>query len=792
MPMREEMTLGMWPGLFAFLVCTGAMASTVSVDPPSSSAISGQIVTVSIKIAEVSDLYAWQFDLGFDPTVLSALDVTEGAFLATGGSTFFLSGAIDNSAGSITFNSDTLETAISGVNGGGELAQVRFETISAGSSALGLANVLLVDSGLNPIDAATEDGTVTVTPEPSGLAFSVFCLLVLLSVSWAVRRGKPHRGASGAQIISVLGLTVCAAGHVWGTDISTAQFDASRTMANTAEVYLTTSSVTGARFGKLFSRNVDGAIFAQPLYLQGMIVASKKINLLYVVTSHDNVYAFDADNAGATAPVWSVSLGPYETPSGWPVGMGILSTPLIVRSSGTMYVTAATFENGARVYRLHALDLLTGAEKAGSPVVISGTVPGTSGDSGNGVISFDPNTHVQRAGLALSGNNVVVGFGPDRDHPPYHGWIFSYNTGTLHQTGIFNDARNNTWDAGTGAGIWQSGRAPAVDASGALYFETGNGDYDGALDFGESFLKLTSGSGGLALSDWFTPSSWQTLNALDYDLGSTGPTLIPGTNLVFGGSKTGTIYLLSTTSLGQLSPGDANIVQSFTATSGCAVPFIDQGCAQIMGQVFWPSAPVPTLYVWGIHDVLRSYQFSGGRFNTVPGSVGTGQAYYPGGLIALSSYQGIAGTGIIWALTCDTPDNDFYFGAGFNGTATLHAFDANNLAHELWNSGQSPLRDGVGTFGNFSPPVAVNGKVYVPTFSNQLVVYGLLTGPVPGDVNGDSAVNCTDMSIVKASYGKASGQVGFDLRADVNGDGIVNILDLATVSRQLQSGTACQ
>ena len=147
----------------------------------------------------------------------------------------------------------------------------------------------------------------------------------------------------------------------------------------------------------------------------------------------------------------------------------------------------------------------------------------------------------------------------------------------------------------------------------------------------------------------------------------------------------------------------------------------------------------------------------------------------------------------LWAITCDTPDNGDYFGPGFTGlAATLHAYDANNLASELRNSGQNALRDALGTFASFAPPVAVNGKVYVPTFSNELVVYGLLNGPVPWDTNGDSTVNCADLSIVKAAFGKSSAQTGFDLSADVNGDGVVDIIDLATVARNLPAGTVCQ
>ena len=161
-------------------------------------------------------------------------------------------------------------------------------------------------------------------------------------------------------------------------------------MANSSEVYLTTSTVTGARFGKLFARSVDGSISGQPLYLQEETVGSRKINLVFVVTSHDNVYAFDADSPAASTPVWSVNLGQYDTLYGWSQNLGIISTPVIVRNTGTMYVVAATSENGSRVHRLHALNILTGAEKFGGPVVISVSVSGTAGDAENGIITFNP------------------------------------------------------------------------------------------------------------------------------------------------------------------------------------------------------------------------------------------------------------------------------------------------------------------------------------------------------------------------------------------------------------------
>lgn len=769
--------------LLFFAFTASAFATTVWVQPPTQIVETGQFVIVDVDIDTVSDLYGWQFDLSFDPSILSALAVTEGSFLTSGGTTFFVGGAIDNVGGTITFNADILIGAIAGVSGSGQLAEFQFQTLSEGTSPLTLANVSLLDSGLNSISATTTDGSASVVPEPSSTVLTILALSMFLLCAFAARRNRLLRAvAIAATIVSCIG----------AADIPTAQIDSSRTSSYGSEIFLTTANVNGSRFGRIFSRTVDGAIFAQPVYLQGLTIASKKVNVVYVATAHNNVYAFDADSPGAPSPLWTVNLGASVAVSGWTTNLGILSTPLIVRSSGAIYIVAPTFENGSRVYRLHALDIVTGAEKFGGPVIIAGSVAGTAGDAVNGIITFDANSHVQRTGLALAGNNVVLAFSADRDHPPYHGWVFSYNVATLSPTGIFNDALNNVWDFGTGAGIWQSGRAPAVDPAGTVYLETGNGAFDGTLDFGESFLKLSTGSGGLALADWFTPSAWNAFNAVDYDLSSTGPTLIPGASLVFGGAKSGTIYLLSTNNLGQLSSNDANIVQSFTATSGCVIPFIDQGCAQIMGQAFWPTAATPTLYVWGVHDILRSYTFNSGKFNTTPSGLGSSPSNYPGGMLELSSYLGTAGTGILWAVTNDTPDQGNYFGPGVSWSGTLHAFDAANVSHELWNSSQNPSRDGLGLFSTFGLPITANGKVYVPTFSNQLVVYGLLNGPVAGDVNGDSVVNCADLAIVKASYGKSTGQVGFDLRADVNSDGIVNIIDLATVSRQVPAGTVCR
>lgn len=472
---------------------------------------------------------------------------------------------------------------------------------------------------------------------------------------------------------------------------------------------------------------MDATFYAQPLYLGNVASKPSKrtVNVVYVATMHNTVYAFDADDPAAAAPLWSVNLGTPDTVQGWLNGLGILGTPVIVRSLQVMYVVAATRENGHRAYRLHALDILTGKERFHKPVLIGGQVPGKASDGVNRVVSFHPDQEVQRAGLAVSGHSVYVAFAADRDIGKYHGWVFGFDMRTLRQTAIFNVTPN-----GAAAGIWQSGRAPAIGEDGSLYFETGNGDFDGVTNFGETVLKLRpDASGALRLTDWFTPDDWKTLNDHDYDLSSSGPALIPGTSLMIVAGKTGVVYLMDTASLGHVQAGNTQIVQQFQATTGCAQPLTFENCAQIMGQVFWSAAAIPTLYIWGVHDRLRAFQFVNGRFNTEPVSVGTMQAYYPGGVLAHSSWLGTPGTGIVWAITCEKPDKLFYFGPGFTGPGTLRAFDAADLTRELWNSNQNASRDALGVFASFTPPLIAHGKVYAPSFSNQLVVYGLLNGP---------------------------------------------------------------
>ena len=562
-----------------------------------------------------------------------------------------------------------------------------------------------------------------------------------------------------ARLLLSFAAYLAATRCLWA-DILTAQYDSFRTSWNASEIYLNVGNVNQARFGKLFSRQLDGWVYAQPLYMRSLTLPGHgAVNVVFVCTANNTVYAFDADSASVSAPYWSTNLGPADntpngpgSPNSEPL-LGIISTPVIVPAMQALYVAAATRENGHRVYRLHALDTATGQEKFGGPVVISGQVPGTSFDAVNGVVAFNPDFHLIRASLAATTDTVYVATAGTRDTEPFHGWIFGYGLSSLQQTAILNLTPN-----GQEGGVWQSVRAPVIDANGFLYVESGNGDYDGVFNFGESIVKLST-TPGLHVTDWFTPDNWSHLNDFDLDLAAAGPLLVPGTQFLIGSGKTGILYVLNTASMGRLQAGNGQIVQSFQASAGCSAN--DSSCDWVNDPVFWNNSTAPTLYAWPLNDVLRSYSWSNGQLVTTPIASGALASNYPGGFLSGSSNNNTAGTGILWAITGDDGSNS---GNGFQ-LATLRAFDATNITNELWNSGQNGARDSLGYLAKFVRPVVANGKVYAGTFSSQLVVYGLLPALTVSKshsgnfVQGQSGATYTVTVSNSAAAGPTSGTV---------------------------------
>src|SRR5882757_287273 len=345
-------------------------------------------------------------------------------------------------------------------------------------------------------------------------------------------------GNSGA---ATLGVTDLAGVYTYHNDLS-------RDGANPKEYALTPSNVNASGFGKLASCPVDGAIYGQPLWVANLTVNGAKHNVVFVATQHDSLYAFDADSSSCATPLWHANL--ISTVHGAAAGetsvpytfistatgdvmpeIGVTGTPVIDPLTGIIYVVSKS-TNAAQTsfyQRVHAIDLLTGNEKAGSPMPISGTATG-DGD-GTATVTFNAKMENQRPGLAFVNGNVYIAFGSHEDKTPFYGWMmgYHYNGTAFSQTAVFNAAPNKNPGYSGGAGIWMSGGAPAADSSGNLYVLTGNGIFDVTNssppndDYGDSLLKLTP---ALTVSQYLTPSDQATDNTNDWDFGAGGAALL--------------------------------------------------------------------------------------------------------------------------------------------------------------------------------------------------------------------------------------------------------------------------
>lgn len=506
-------------------------------------------------------------------------------------------------------------------------------------------------------------------------------------------------------------------------NVLTYHADNARTGQNVRERILTLQNVNSTAFGKLFAHPVDGQIYAQPLELQNVqIPGVGKHNVVYVATEHDSVYAFDADNnTGANAnPLWQVSfIDPANGITPIPeadIGVnfiypevGITSTPVIDATTGTLYVVAATKENGAYFQRLHALDVATGIEKFAGPVEIDATVAGTGWGSVNGQISFDPLREHQRAALLLSRGVVYIAWSSHglESQYVYHGWVMGYDAKTLTQTAVVNITPN-----GKQGGIWLSGGGLTAGPKGDLFTLTGNGTFDidqGGIDYGESFLHLTP---DLQVADFFSPYDEAELSDNDRDLGGGEALIFPETNyaiiphLAVGAGKGGTIYLVDLRDMGGFNPLQNQNLETIENA------FDGNGMFNSPG--YWQQR----LYFCASKDVLRIFQIANGMISPTPIATSTHAFNSPGATSVISANG--ATNGIVWLLEYVKSQTN----QGYGDPAVLHALDATN-AMELYNSSQAGSRDVPGYSLHFIAPIVANGKVYVGT-ANELDVFGLL------------------------------------------------------------------
>lgn len=567
-------------------------------------------------------------------------------------------------------------------------------------------------------------------------------------------------------------------------DVLTRHNDVGRSGANLQEIVLNTSNVNVNSFGKLFTCAVDGQVYAQILYKSGISVAGKVRNVIYVATMNDSLYCFDADDPTAPQPLWKASfINPpsviavpkYDVEGGTDsTPIGILSTPVIDPGTDTIYCVTKTLEgdpslDSSYVERLHALDMTTGKDRTNSPVALAGLFPGT-GDTSNGTdVHYITKRQNQRPALLLLNGVVYIASASHGDNRPYHGWILGYDKSTLKQVYVHCDTPN-----GIMGGIWMSGEGPAGDAAGNIYYISGNGTFSadaslgGGVDYGDSFVRTLP---NLSVNDFFTPHDQAILDENDEDLGSAGAMLIPGTNLLIGGGKMGVLYLMKTYSMGHFNTGgnDSQIVQSFTASSG----------ELHGGPVYWNGPTGPHIYDMGTGDSIKSFAMSGDLVDTTPtlgkdasGNVLTMDSGNPAGSISISANGSTAGSGILWIA----------FPAASDGStrATLHALNATTMK-EIWNSEMDTTRDYMGHFDKFNCTTIANGKVYQPSFSNLISVYGLIGSAVPPAPASLSAT--AGATSVTLTWSASAGATSYTVyRSTTSGTGYVALKTLSATT----------
>jgi hypothetical protein len=503
------------------------------------------------------------------------------------------------------------------------------------------------------------------------------------------------------------------------TPMLTYHNDNQRTGQNLNEVTLTTANVNSSSFGKLFVIAADGKVDAQPLYLPQVVIPNHgKHNVLYTASEHGTVYATDADTGSA---LWQIStLVSGETSSdnrgcGQIVPeIGVTATPVIDPKAGphgTIYLIAMSKDGSGKYHqRLHALDVTTGGEEFGGPKEIEASYAGTGANSSGGRVIFDAKQYKERPGLLLLNGVIYTTWSSHCDISPYTGWVMGYEQNTLAQVTVLNVTPNG----GEGA-FWMSDTAPAADANGNIILLDANGSFDTTLDahgfpsrgdFGNAFLKLSTANRQLAVADYFEMYNQRQENGSDIDLGSGGALVLPDLtdssgkvrHLAIGAGKDRNIYVVDRDAMGGFNPDANHIYQEIQA--------------QLADKVFaMPAYFNSTIYYGAVDDTIKAFPLSSARLAGAPSSRTATTFKYPGATPSISANG--TGNAILWA-------------AENQSTAVLHAYDATNLANELYNSNQaSGGRDHFGKGNKFITPTVINGKVYVGTTSG-VGVFGLL------------------------------------------------------------------
>jgi hypothetical protein len=650
-----------------------------------------------------------------------AITLSAAASAAAGPSVITVTGTSGTLVHTATF---TLNVAAAAAPADFTLSANPTMTLTAGALGQGIAVTATAVNGFSgtvSVSVAGLPAGVTVAPTTLTLSAGVAQTLTFTAAASAVAgtSSVSVTGVSGSlSHMATLALTVAVPA---GVNVTTYHNDNARDGLNASETILTPANVNSAKFGKLALLSVDGLVDAEPLYLSGLTVNGQTHNVLYVVTEHDSVYAFDADSG---TQLWKVSaLESGETTSDnhgcgqISPEIGITSTPVIDRAKGahgTIFVVAMSKDaSGAYHQRLHALDVTTGAETTGSPTEITGTYPGTGDNSSGGNVVFAPGQYAERAGLLLMNSTIYLAWTSHCDERPYTGWVMGYSENTLSQTAILNLTPN-----GNEGSIWMAGDGLEGDSSGNIYFLDANGTLDAHdtvtgfpvnNDYGNAMMKLSTTGGSLTVDDFFeTYDSINESNA-DTDLGSGGSLLLPDMvdangvvrHLMVGAGKDRNIFVADRDNMGKYNAANDDALYQELPN---ALP---------NGAFSMPAYFNYAVYYGGVGDNLKAFTITNALLGTTPSSKSATTFGYPGATPSVSANG--TSNGIVWALQSST-----------GATAVLHAYDATNLGTELYNSAQAAgNRDAFGNGNKFITPMIVNGKVYVGT-PNGVAVFGLL------------------------------------------------------------------
>jgi hypothetical protein len=689
-------------------VGSGGTKPSITSQPTAQTVTAGQSASFTVMAAGTAPLsYQWQKKGSNISGATSASYSTPPTTSADSGSTFDV--VVSNAAGSVTSQQVTL-TVNAGSGAPTIATQPANQTVTAGQAA----TFSVVAAGTAPLSYQWQMNGSSI----SGATTASYTTPVTTTANSGQQFRVTVTNTLGNVTSNTATLTVNASTGGSAIDVVTYHYDNMRTGQNVNEMTLTPANVTVSTFGKLGEFAVDGLVDAQPLLLSNLAipgVGSK--NVLYVVTEHDSIYAFDADSitaSGGTA-LWHVSaLLSGETTSDdrgctqVTPEIGITSTPVIDRSRNAIYVVAMSKDSTGNYHqRIHALNLTTGNELFGGPVEVQASYPGTGDNSSGGSVVFDPKQYKERASLLELNGTIYTMWSSHCDHRPYTSWIISYNADTLAQANILNLVPN-----GSEGAIWMSGAAPATDASGNIYMIVANGDFDTTLNSqgfptngncGNCFVKITS-TAPLTLLDYFTPLNTVSESDSDTDFGSGGELLLPDVvdgngntrHLAVGSGKDANIYVVDRDNMGKFSGTADNIYQLITG--------------QLSGGVYSkPSYFNGTVYYGASGDAVKAFPIVNGQLAMFPSSRSGHTFGYPGATPSISA----SGTtnSIVWAVENSSP-------------AVLHAYDATNLSNELYNSTQASGGKDNFSKNKFITPMVANGRVYVGT-SSSVAVFGL-------------------------------------------------------------------